>query len=90
MSVSQTTPSSDENAFVVVTDKGEYEAKNVLFAIGAMDHPRHLNVKGEDLPKVHDTFRETYPWVKKHALIVGGGNSAGEAAFMARRSSCSR
>src|SRR5438445_9539358 len=40
---------ADENAFVVVTDKGEYEAKNVLFAIGAMDHPRHLNVKGEDL-----------------------------------------
>lgn len=67
--------------FSVVTDKGEYEAKNVLFAIGAMDYPRKLNVPGEDLPKVHDTFRETYPWVKKHALIVGGGNSAGEAAL---------
>ena len=40
-----------------------------------------LGVKGEDLPKVHDHFRETYPWVKKKALIVGGGNSAGEAAL---------
>jgi len=30
---------------------------------------------------VHDHFRETYPWVKKNALIVGGGNSAGEAAL---------
>ena len=67
--------------FTVVTDKGEYDAKNILFAIGAMDHPRKLNVPGEDLPKVHDTFRETYPWVKKKALIVGGGNSAGEAAL---------
>ncbi|MFM9903746.1 MAG: NAD(P)-binding domain-containing protein [Pyrinomonadaceae bacterium] len=67
--------------FTVTTDKGRYEAHNVLFAMGAMDHPRKLNVPGEDLPKVHDTFRETYPWVKKRALIVGGGNSAGEAAL---------
>ncbi len=65
----------------VKTDKGSYETKTILFAIGAMDHPRKLNVPGEDLAKVHDTFRETYPWVKKCALIVGGGNSAGEAAL---------
>ena len=72
---------SAENYFRVVSEKGEYEAKNILFAVGAMDFPRKLNVKGEDLPKVHDHFRETYPWVKKRALIVGGGNSAGEAAL---------
>ncbi len=72
---------SGECGFLVTTDKGKYEARNVLFAIGAMDHPRRLNVPGEDLPKVHDHFRETYPWVKKNALIVGGGNSAGEAAL---------
>lgn len=70
-----------EIAYRVVTDKGFFDAKNVLFAIGAMDHPRKLNVPGEDLPKVYDHFRETYPWVKKHAMIVGGGNSAGEAAL---------
>ena len=69
------------DAFWVNTSKGEYVATNVLFAIGAMDYPRKLNVPGEDLPKVHDLFRETYPWVKKRALIVGGGNSAGEAAL---------
>jgi thioredoxin reductase (NADPH) len=67
--------------FTVTTDKGNYETKNVLFAIGAMEHHRKLNVPGEDLPKVQDHFRETYPWVKKRALIVGGGNSAGEAAL---------
>jgi thioredoxin reductase (NADPH) len=60
-------------------------AKEILNATGAMQYPRHLNVKGEDLPKVHHLFRETYPYVKKHALVVGGGNSAGEAAlFLAR------
>src|SRR6476620_8520456 len=67
--------------FRVTSDKGVYDARAVLFAIGAMDHPRKLNVPGEELPKVHDHFRETYPWVKKKALIVGGGNSAGEAAL---------
>ncbi len=67
--------------FTLVTAKGTYETRSILFAIGAMDYPRKLNVPGEDLPKVHDHFRETYPWVKKHALIVGGGNSAGEAAL---------
>lgn len=70
-----------QTAFRVVTEKNEYLTKNVLFAIGAMDYPRKLGVPGEELPKVHDHFRETYPWVRKHALIVGGGNSAGEAAL---------
>lgn len=74
--------------FHVITDKGEYKAENVLFAIGAMDHPRKLNVPGEDLPKVFDNFHETYPWVKKKTLVIGGGNSAGEAAlFLAEEGS---
>jgi thioredoxin reductase (NADPH) len=68
-------------AFEVITDKGSFVTRAVLFAMGAMDYPRKLNVPGEDLLKVHDHFRETYPWVKKRALIVGGGNSAGEAAL---------
>lgn len=70
-----------ENGFVVRTDVGEYRAKRVLFAIGAMEHPRHLNVPGEDLPKVHHRFVEPYPYVRKEALVVGGGNSAAEAAL---------
>src|SRR5688572_23257603 len=70
-----------EACFKVVTDKSEYKTKNVLLAIGAMENPRSLGVPGEDLPKVSVHFRETYPWVKKHALIIGGGNSAGEAAL---------
>lgn len=69
------------DGFKIRTDKGDYEASNVLFASGAMDFPRKLNVPGEDLPKVSHHFRETYPWVRKKALVVGGGNSAGEAAL---------
>jgi thioredoxin reductase (NADPH) len=70
-----------ENHFKVTTDRGMYESKTVLFAIGAMEYPRKLNVPGEDLPKVHHLFRETYPYVKKNAMVIGGGNSAGEAAL---------
>src|SRR5688572_12066580 len=77
----ETKDTESDHTFEVKTDKGSYRAKNVLFAMGAMDYPRKLNVPGEDLPKVHDHFRETYPWVKKRALIIGGGNSAGEAAL---------
>ena len=58
-----------------------YRARRLLFAIGAMDHPRHLNIPGEDLPKVHHRFVEPYPYVRKEALVVGGGNSAAEAAL---------
>lgn len=58
-----------------------YNASRLLFAIGAMDHARRLNVPGEDLPKVHHRFIEPYPYVRKEALVVGGGNSAAEAAL---------
>ncbi len=71
----------DEKHFKVTSEKGEYEAKTVLFAFGAMQNPRYLGAKGEDLPKVHHLFRETYPYVKKNAMVIGGGNSAGEAAL---------
>lgn len=72
---------SGENHFKIISEKGEYEAWAVLFAFGAMDNPRKLNAPGEDLPKVHHLFRETYPYVKKNAMVIGGGNSAGEAAL---------
>jgi len=58
-----------------------YRARNVLFAIGAMARPRYLKIPGEDLPKVHHLFVEPYPYVRRDALVVGGGNSAAEAAL---------
>ena len=70
-----------DEGFFIKTDKAEYHAKCVLFAIGAMDIPRRLNVPGEELPKVHHLFVEPYAYVRKDALVVGGGNSAAEAAL---------
>ena len=57
------------------------QARNIIFAIGAMEYPRRLGVPGEDLPKVQHLFRETYPFVGKNVMVIGGGNSAGEAAL---------
>jgi thioredoxin reductase (NADPH) len=70
-----------EQGFYITTDRAEYHAARVLFAIGAMDIPRRLNVPGEDLEKVHHLFVEPYAYVRKDALVVGGGNSAAEAAL---------
>ncbi|HEX5834158.1 MAG TPA: NAD(P)-binding domain-containing protein, partial [Pyrinomonadaceae bacterium] len=70
-----------EQGFFVTTDQAEYHTARVLFAIGAMDIPRRLNVPGEDLPKVHHLFVEPYAFIRKDALVVGGGNSAAEAAL---------
>jgi thioredoxin reductase (NADPH) len=70
-----------EGAFLVHTTRAGYRAARVLFAIGAMSYPRRLDVPGEDLPKVHHRFIEPYPYVRKDALVVGGGNSAAEATL---------
>ena len=67
--------------FLVHTNKRDYTAARILFAIGAMAHPRRLNIPGEDLPKVHHLFVEPYAFIRRDALVVGGGNSAAEAAL---------
>src|SRR6266404_6803517 len=72
---------NDNDGFTVRTDRDDYRAARVLFAIGAMAKPRRLNVPGEELAKVHHRFVEPYPYVRRDALVVGGGNSAAEAAL---------
>ncbi|MFL6334112.1 MAG: NAD(P)-binding domain-containing protein [Pyrinomonadaceae bacterium] len=67
--------------FRVRTSRATYEASRVLVCIGGMARPRRLGVPGEDLPKVQHRFVEPFPYVRKDALVVGGGNSAAEAAL---------
>jgi thioredoxin reductase (NADPH) len=70
-----------QEGFLVRTTRAEYVAARVLFAIGAMARPRRLHVAGEDLPKVQHRFVEPYPYVRKDVMVIGGGNSAAEAAL---------
>src|SRR5437870_6539549 len=56
-------------------------ARNVLLAIGYYDHPNLIGVPGEDLPHVHHYYSEPHAYFRKRVVIVGGGNSAAEAAL---------
>jgi thioredoxin reductase (NADPH) len=67
--------------FRVATTRGELEARFVVVATGFLDHPNFLGIPGEDLPKVTHYYREAFPYAGTDVLIVGGKNSAVEAAL---------
>ncbi|NIR43728.1 MAG: YpdA family putative bacillithiol disulfide reductase [Gemmatimonadetes bacterium] len=58
-----------------------YPARNIVIATGRFDTPNLLGVPGEDLPKVTHYYREAHPYYDQACLVVGGGNSAAEAAL---------
>src|SRR5699024_8068508 len=70
-----------DGAFSVQTDKATYEASKVVVATGFYDVPRMMNIPGEDLPKVKHYYDEAHAYAWQDILIVGGGNSAVDAAL---------
>ncbi|MBI5214964.1 MAG: YpdA family putative bacillithiol disulfide reductase [Ignavibacteriae bacterium] len=58
-----------------------FQSKAVVIATGYYDTPTPLNVPGEELPHVSHFYRDALPFYKQHVLIVGGKNSAVEAAL---------
>lgn len=58
-----------------------HHARNIVIATGYYDNPRLLDVPGADLPKVEHYFREPYPYFDQDVIVVGGGNSAADAAL---------
>jgi thioredoxin reductase len=66
--------------FVIKTSRSQYSARTVLLAIGRRGSPRKLEVPGEDLPKVTYRLIEPEQYRDKRVLVVGGGDSALEAA----------
>ena len=61
--------------------KTSHQARHVVVAIGYYDHPVKLGIPGEDLPHVHHYYGEAHPYYRQRVVIVGGGNSAAEAAL---------
>ena len=70
-----------DRGFVVKTTKQSYETRAVLLAIGRRGTPRKLGVPGEDLPKVVYRLIDPEQYRNMHVLVVGGGDSALEAAI---------
>jgi thioredoxin reductase (NADPH) len=69
------------NGHRVVTGSGVYEATAVVLAIGRRGTPRTLDVPGEALPKVVYRLIDAEQYRRQRVLVVGGGDSAVEAAL---------
>lgn len=70
-----------QQGFKVTTNKGEYVTQTVLLGIGRRGTPRKLGVPGEDLPKVVYRLIDPEQYRQQKVLVVGGGDSALEAAL---------
>jgi len=71
----------EDDIFAVVTATNHYRARAVILALGKAGEPRKLGVKGEELPKVMYRLIEADHYINKKILVVGGGDSAVEAAM---------
>jgi thioredoxin reductase len=71
----------EDGIFVVKTATTDYRARAVILALGKTGTPRKLGVPGEELAKVMYRLIEADHYVNKKILIVGGGDSAVEAAM---------
>lgn len=65
----------------LVSDKGEYRARRVILATGQRGSPRKLKIPGEEQERVYHRLYSPKQYVDEKILVVGGGNSAVEAAL---------
>lgn len=75
----------DDGTFIVSTKSStglrQYVCRRVVMAVGNVNHPRRLNIVGENQPFVHHRLADPHTYFKKRVLIVGGKNSALEAVL---------
>lgn len=71
----------EDKVIAVTTDKRTLRARHVLLAVGRRGTPRQLGVPGEELPKVAYSLREPEAFEGARIMVVGGGDSAIEAAL---------
>ena len=71
----------EDGLFSIKTVNGIYRARSVVLALGRAGTPRKLGVPGEELDHVYYRLIEADHYIHKNILIVGGGDSAVEAAM---------
>ncbi len=72
------------------TGERRYRCRYVVLATGGMAGPRRLNIPGEDLPHVTHYFPGPHSYFRTRVLVVGGKNSAMEAALRCWRGGAAR
>ncbi len=67
--------------FTVKTDRSSYPASKAVVATGFYDIAKEMNIPGEELDKVSHYYDEAHPYAWQDILVIGGGNSAVDAAL---------
>ncbi|HLS60373.1 MAG TPA: YpdA family putative bacillithiol disulfide reductase [Virgibacillus sp.] len=62
-------------------EKKSYQATHIIMATGYYDQPNYLNIPGEELSKVSHYFKEAHPYFNQEVVVIGGKNSAVDAAL---------
>lgn len=73
--------SGEDFNFSVITDKDTYQADKIVVATGFYDLAKKMNIPGEQLDKVSHYYDEAHPYAWQNVLVIGGGNSAVDAAL---------
>lgn len=73
--------SRSSDGFLIEASMNQYRARSVIVAVGGFGCQRKLNVAGESAERVSYQFQEAHPYATRPVLVVGGGNSAAEAAL---------
>jgi len=86
VAIARDTSSPETGGFVVDTKSARgvrrsIHGRTVVIATGAYDIPNRIGVPGEDLPHVSHYYTQPHPFFRKKVVIVGGKNSAAEAAL---------
>jgi thioredoxin reductase (NADPH) len=66
-------------------EQRDHRARAVVLATGYYNHPNLLGVPGEDLPHVSHYYTEAHAYYRRDVVVVGGQNSAAEAALELHR-----
>lgn len=67
--------------FIVHSEKGWYNALNVVIATGFYDIPVYMDIPGENLPHVRHYYKEAHEYAFKKVVVVGANNSSVDAAL---------
>jgi bacillithiol disulfide reductase len=81
--------SREQGGFVLTTEhqaqQRRYRTQKIILATGGTARPRKLNIPGENLPHVSHYFQDPHTYFGQKVLIIGGKNSAVEAALRAQQ-----